>query len=46
MVSLTILESGFIRRSRALAPFEDGAQWPQENFRATPTRRTSTRSAR
>ena len=32
MVSLTILESGFIRRSRALAPFEDGAQWPKENL--------------
>jgi alkylhydroperoxidase family enzyme len=32
MVSLTILESGFIRRARALAPFEDGAQWPKENL--------------
>ena len=32
IVSLTIIESGFIRRSRALAPFEDGAQWPQENL--------------
>ena len=32
IVSLTILESGFIRRSRALAPFEDGAQWPKENL--------------
>ena len=32
IVSLTILESGFIRRSRALAPFEDGAQWPAENL--------------
>lgn len=35
MVSLTILESGFIRRSRALAPFEDGAQWPKENLPST-----------
>ena len=32
IVSLTILESGFIRRARALAPFEDGAQWPKENL--------------
>ncbi len=32
LISLTILESGFIRRSRALAPFEDGAQWPKENL--------------
>jgi hypothetical protein len=32
MISLTILESGFIRRSRALAPFEDGALWPKENL--------------
>jgi alkylhydroperoxidase family enzyme len=32
MISLTILESGFIRRARALAPFEDGADWPRENL--------------
>ena len=32
MISLTILESGFIRRARALAPFEDGSQWPKENL--------------
>ena len=32
MVSLTILESGFIRRARALAPFEDGGLWPKENL--------------
>ena len=32
MVSLTILESGFIRRARALAPFEDGGEWPRENL--------------
>lgn len=32
MISLTILESGFIRRARAVAPFEDGALWPKENL--------------
>jgi hypothetical protein len=35
MISLTILESGFIRRARALAPFEDGALWPKENLPST-----------
>lgn len=32
MISLTILESGFIRRARAVAPFEDGKNWPRENL--------------
>lgn len=32
MISITILESGFIRRARAVAPFEDGASWPKENL--------------
>ncbi len=32
MISITILESGFIRRARALAPFEDGALWPKDNL--------------
>lgn len=32
IISLTILESGFIRRARAVAPFEDGALWPKENL--------------
>ncbi len=35
IISLTILESGFIRRSRALAPFEDGALWPKEHLPST-----------
>jgi len=32
MISITILESGFIRRSRAIAQFEDGKSWPKENL--------------
>jgi hypothetical protein len=32
MISITILESGFIRRARAVAPFEDGKNWPRENL--------------
>lgn len=32
MISVTILESGFIRRARAVAPFEDGQNWPRENL--------------
>jgi len=32
MISITILESGFIRRARAVAPFEDGALWPKDNL--------------
>lgn len=32
MISITILESGFIRRARAIAAFEDGSLWPKENL--------------
>lgn len=32
MISITILEAGFIRRARAVAPFEDGSLWPKENL--------------
>jgi len=32
MVSLVILEAGFIRRSFTVAKFEDGNQWPKENL--------------
>lgn len=32
MISLTILESGFIRRARAVAPFENGSTWPKDNL--------------
>lgn len=32
IISITILESGFIRRARAVAPFEDGKNWPRENL--------------
>jgi hypothetical protein len=32
MISLTILESGFIRRARAVAPFENGSMWPKDNL--------------
>ncbi len=32
MISVTILEAGFIRRARAVAPFEDGQQWPKEHL--------------
>lgn len=35
IISITILESGFIRRARAVAPFEDGALWPKENLPST-----------
>jgi alkylhydroperoxidase family enzyme len=32
MVSLVILEAGFIRRSYTVAKFEDGDQWPRDNM--------------
>lgn len=32
IISVTILESGIIRRARAVAPFEDGKDWPRENL--------------
>ncbi len=32
MISITILEAGFIRRARAVAPFEDGSLWPKDNL--------------
>lgn len=32
MISVTILEAGFIRRARAVAPFEDGHLWPREHL--------------
>ncbi|MEL0107078.1 MAG: carboxymuconolactone decarboxylase family protein [Rhodospirillales bacterium] len=32
MVSLVILEAGFIRRAFTVAKFEDGDQWPRENM--------------
>ena len=32
MVSLVILEAGFIRRSFTVAKFEDGDQWPRDNM--------------
>lgn len=32
MVSLAILEAGFIRRSFTVAKFEDGENWPRDNM--------------
>jgi alkylhydroperoxidase family enzyme len=32
MVSLVILEAGFIRRSYTVAKFEDGENWPRDNM--------------